>query len=658
MRRSESRLRCKSLYNLTPRKPTNVLVKPCQRLNKVCDRGHRWEWRDATDTTRTKFPNVIAKSSVSWDSKCSCSPFARLTTLFPILINTEDTKPVQWAVRQSPYQAIPDNLPDFVELTTDEERQKKAETVPAGTYTVVVNSESFANSAAYSQDRSRHGADDDDASPATPASRESSHVRINGVSGSILLTRIDDVVNLADYSIVPSMQGSRAPSPSRQQQYPYVEFDQLNSATQVLDSSTLSPLAEVPIYSDNQLLDFFTRVVYPRIFPFNVDSSSRPFLSEVSRFEPLRHAICATSLICLSFRQRPQQQQPAFQEKALYRNAQAYESLQQYITVEQDVVADGVFYMHFVLLIFDMCIPSANGDSMWSRHITQLARFVSVQTQVLAVRPILAFSVWLDIQACLAGRVAAGALLELDVFDDERFLTSMAPSQISAIDIARQFAAHGVQALQRLALLVSSMRQEAREEKDLMDSASRSIGVDRRIRQATQIADYYKELEQRWGRAQPSALLGRGPILNTQVDRAVRYAFNCGFISFTCCALYAHVMAPSSTTHSTILGRCGHLLALAEFEAQHTSFEHPTIGFAIFMAGLASRRSDVARTAIDLLGRMQGLTIGNGPFRARQLLIAVRDERNRYAQLGLSPEEVDWIVVAEQNKLEMVDFGL
>ena len=80
--------------------------------------------------------------------------------------------------------------------------------------------------------------------------------------------------------------------------------------------------------------------------------------------------------------------------------------------------------------------------------------------------------------------------------------------------------------------------------------------------------------------------------------------------------------------------------------------------FPLFMAGFATTRPDVKIQALDLVKSYEGTAIGQNTYRTRLLLAAVYEEQRRMANTGGSMEDVDWLTVAKERSLAVVNCGL
>lgn len=75
-------------------------------------------------------------------------------------------------------------------------------------------------------------------------------------------------------------------------------------------------------------------------------------------------------------------------------------------TSQDDLLSDGVFLRHFLLLVYDICMPMSDDSNMWAEHLNQLKRLSLSRHQHLGREP-LGFIIWrvceLDTYACLMG---------------------------------------------------------------------------------------------------------------------------------------------------------------------------------------------------------------------------------------------------------------
>ena len=115
----------------------------CDRLGHNCDYNPRLSFRDDTPRVVERMQDVTTIEQSIWDSQCYSPTRPTRANLLPA------TSPSQ---TDSSTAAVTDDLPPFATLTTDEDRERKAERTSPGTYHVVVNPDSFQHMPEYSED--------------------------------------------------------------------------------------------------------------------------------------------------------------------------------------------------------------------------------------------------------------------------------------------------------------------------------------------------------------------------------------------------------------------------------------------------------------------------------------------------------------------------
>lgn len=97
-------------------------------------------------------------------------------------------------------------------------------------------------------------------------------------------------------------------------------------------------------------------------------------------------------------------------------------------------------------------------------------------------------------------------------------------------------------------------------------------------------------------------------------------------------------------------------IAISKLEAGCLDQRH--IIFPLFIAGFATVQPDVKIQALDIMKTFEGSGIGQNTWRTRQLLAAVYEEQRRKANEGERMEDVDWLTVARDRSLMVVNCGL
>ena len=266
-----------------------------------------------------------------------------------------------------------DDLPPFASLTSDEEREKKAERSSPGTYNVVVNQDSFQHLPEYNDESEikreflspmRRG------SLATSlGSSRSREGNVEGASTSadpniVVLPRFEDITRRGTFST----NQARSPiSPTMQQMM--IKSEDLEEAIMTEEPDTIVSYNRSP--HEAKYFRQFRLVVWKHIVPAEPDQldgmirSSANILEAASRSFPpvcyfamlpkfanassqLYHAILAVSALSLAV------QEGTERLDALQHYQQVLPALQLSLRSPDDLSSDGAFLTHFLLLIYEV----------------------------------------------------------------------------------------------------------------------------------------------------------------------------------------------------------------------------------------------------------------------------------------------------------------
>ena len=303
-----------------------------------------------------------------------------------------------------------DDLPAFAALTTDDERERKAGTQRPGTFGVVVTPESFSDLPEYADTRPPSGG------PTSVKSRTHSFAsRTPSINRSLMRSRTDPNVVVLDRfeDVSASSNGPFSiPSPGRRPSLP-TNIQYLSISTSSTHSNAMmpnSPLSRV-MRTDEHFFAHFRHYVFPRLVQPVLERAANEitysptrdaFEIEAKRFAPLYHAVCAVSALNLSYNGR------STMEEALQHYHQAL-SPQTTAISPDELLSDGTLLRHFLLFIYDICIPLQNeegGADMWAIHLNHLQQIATLRHERLGREPY-AYILWsiceLDMYACLLG---------------------------------------------------------------------------------------------------------------------------------------------------------------------------------------------------------------------------------------------------------------
>lgn len=338
----------------------------CTRLGHVCDYNPRLAFRDDTPRVLERMQDVTIVTSSVWDCQYkSCFVACSVADSFSA------TSPSM--TEASTGSVAADDLPPFALLTTDEDREKKAERSSAGTYNVVVNQESFQHLPEYNDDAEsrkeflsplRRGSVATsltsslgrDSSTDTKPSREDPNV--------IVLSRFEDISRRGTFS----SNNPRSPlSPTAKHTIIKDEDPEEAIMTEEPDLIDTRDSSQ-----DAKYLDQIRHVVWKQLVPAEPDQRDGMVRSSVNVLEAaanvfapvstsnigvvlcllsqLYHAMMAVAALSLSFRDENERL------AALQHYQQALPALQNSLRSPHDLSSDGAFLTHFLLLVYEVSV--------------------------------------------------------------------------------------------------------------------------------------------------------------------------------------------------------------------------------------------------------------------------------------------------------------
>lgn len=233
----------------------------------------------------------------------------------------------------------------------------------------------------------------------------------------------------------------------------------------------------------------------------------------------LHHAICAISSLNLAYGR----------ESTLEVAIEHYHSALSAGTAQDDILSDGGFLRHFLLLVYDICMPTSDDSNMWAEHLGHLKRIALARHQQLGREP-RGYIVWrvceLDTYACLMGSGFCDFVRHV-------LQNNMLPpleQQIPIVNPAAPYAANeapvfpAILALRRnvtiytakLAQLAQSLRAE---------SASRRLSPGAYARWQAAVTQAQTELSSSWLQTYPDFLPPESPEAGRSLPYGVRHVF-------------------------------------------------------------------------------------------------------------------------------------
>ncbi|KAK4553012.1 hypothetical protein LTR86_009936 [Recurvomyces mirabilis] len=580
-----------------------------------------------------------------------------------------------------------DDLPAFTTLTTDEDRERKAETQKPGTFSVITTPESFSSLPEYAATSLR-----------ASGRRESAQSLQESVTSSTSSGGRSGTSHDLNTVVLDRFEDATSPSGGAYSLATSPRLPNMPDALQRLSISTSTPVSMLPTAvnqlmtlpaGDAHLIAHFRQNITPRLLQPTTDDNNMQdlvpgstrdlFQIESARFTPLHHAMCAISALNLSYTGR------ISLEEALQHYEHALSATVTPTTADH-MLSDGVFLRHLLLFIYDICVPMASdhdGHVMWATHLSHL-RTIAVQRHQRFGREPHGYLLWLicelDMNACLLGSgncEFVRTMLQNDMLPtlDQQIPASLIGSPYS------QNEARILPAIQRLnegvvlnTIKLAQLAQACRSEAAAV--AVPSPGANARWQAA--VSRLQGELVNFWTASYPEFL---GPD-TWEAGRALpprpRYVFEHAFLLYQASIIYSRTsMFPSQRTiplanqadvYTDTERRCYSILALASeyvsasqqrSDSNTTSYRHMVL--PIFMAGIATTQADGKNQAIHIIKAMESPakgSIGQNTLRTRQLLLAVCEEQGRVVNTGGRMEQVDWFAISRERGLNIVNCGL
>ncbi|KAK2738267.1 hypothetical protein FQN57_007130 [Myotisia sp. PD_48] len=637
----------------------------CTRLGHVCDYNPRLSFRDDTLKTVERMHDVSIIGNAVWDS------------------NTSTPAP------SSPSSSTgEDSLPPFASLTNDIEREMKAECYTPGTYHVVVNPNSFANSPSYAEDT------DEDVSLASSGDIKKSMSQIGHSStlGSRESSKVDDpnVVILAKFEESwaltsnnwKTIHSQSSPPTSTPRSKSPEEFS--NSKSQ--DSNKLRYpilLQSVGRVEDARLLFHFRKVVWTHLVQAgsgdesiatssssNTFSGAEIFEGEATRFRPLFHAMMAVSALSLT------RQDHAKSIDSLQHYQQTLPFLQTSMRSHQDLSSDGVFLTHFLLLIYEIAAAEPGGSNLWSHHMERLLQICYMRRTILQKEPF-PFVIWwicnIDMYALFSGAGTgefARALMASNMIPGPKFQlypvgsdgnSIIYPGEESTLPVMLQLS-HDIfiQAV-NLGLLASEYRRDITPQ----EFSDGSLGYCTSIvnpDMGKRLQEIRRRLIRIWNSAHVTLFEQR---IN-QLPRRPKEIFQQCTTLLHSCLIYSYtsmwpnqLVESGGTSAPEIQQHVSPILTIASDIINAERFDLRFIVFPIFMAGVTSSSPTQKMIALDLLSRLEGHeAVGRNLSATRHVLQTVyRQQTNGYMRCGHALH-VNWTEIMRGLGLQMVNFGL
>ncbi|KIV95341.1 hypothetical protein, variant 1 [Exophiala mesophila] len=623
----------------------------CTRLGHNCDYSPRLAFRDDTPRVLERMQEVTIVTSSIWDSNS------------PAMTETSNTS-----------TTAVDDLPPFASLTTDEEREKKAEKSSPGTYNVVVNQDSFQHLPEYGDDSEvkkeflsplRRGSVATSLSSGIGRDQTSESAAASTDPNIVVLPRFEDVARRTTFGSTVSRPHL---SPLLKQNSFKLESSEEAAITEEPEKmDTTQSTSQEAIYSRQ-----FRHVVWKQLVPAELGqldgmlgSSVHLLEAAAATFTPLFHAMMAVSALSLS------SNDGNARLDALQHYQQALPALQSTLKGPEDLSSDGAFLTHFLLLVYEIAAAEADDSNLWSQHLSTLLRIVYLRRELFGGERF-PYIIWwifkIDLDALFSGAGRGefvSSMLNNDIIPPPSFhLYPLGPDgssvvmgeELDTLPTILQLDYEVTLLAARLALLSHEFRND--KSFNVSDQLHRNQAT--RIRQS-QVFEVQEALRQLW--AAPAVMI-LSQRQNSLPDRS-RQLYEHAATLYRSCIIYSHSsMWPGQRLETPpdydteIAVASNQIINMARKALGEERSDCRYLVMPIFIAGYASVDGHNRMHALDLIRSMENTSIGRNTTATRKSLAAVYEKQNeRFMNTGQSLD-VDYMEVMKEKGLMVVNFGL
>lgn len=202
----------------------------------------------------------------------------------------------------------------------------------------------------------------------------------------------------------------------------------------------------------------------------------------------------------------------------------------------EELLSSGVFLRHFLLLIYDICIPMPDdsiGTNMWTIHLSHLQRIATMRHERFGYDPH-AYIIWciceLDMYACLLGNGSCDfirTILEQNILPPlEQQVPFVAPI-ISGPSPSDEMSSHqDILALnQAVVIQTAKLAQIAQTFRSEATASGDMIAPGTTARWQATVLQLQREMVTLWTQAYPQYLNVNDPRAGERLPHRVRYVF-------------------------------------------------------------------------------------------------------------------------------------
>ncbi|KAG9571404.1 hypothetical protein KCU79_g235, partial [Aureobasidium melanogenum] len=428
-----------------------------------------------------------------------------------------------------------------------------------------------------------------------------------------------------------------------------VPLDMMNYGTRTRDNG-IHPL-------------LFDKIVCRKIMPMavrfklNIEDNENVLISSAKQFLPLRHAICAITLLNSGMKNRPELIAGSFQHYD--RAITACRSM------PPSANSEAVFFLHFILLMYDIACASQRWPEdrgSWSLHLRKLACLARVPAGSTVGR-LQAYLSWyvllLDAQAGLAGNPEAGHYTRA-FLENGRSLPAwpISPSQRQVLSTPG--AMEVFLQTHRLSLVTFEMfAEQSQASLQLRETfEDRHVGLEERQEFIQDLTSRHEEL---WQFNCPADIDNLDGIDDLGI---IRGTYNFARLQFSILQLHLHTsMYPYQRLDGDVFAdedarHCTYIIDTVNQSFKFNDKENHHLATGLFLAGAATKLPAEKAAALIMLREMEHAGLSGAVARVRHLLELVVREQAKREISGGSADEVDWIELSREHGLKNVVFGM
>jgi hypothetical protein len=602
--------------------------------------------------------DVVVDGSPVWDRQYS---------VLKIKTDTDGVPAASPAPTEGSAESVDDELGAFASLTTDEDRERKAECASPGTYNVVVNPDSFQHMPEYSDDPAIKAL-----SPLRRSSLATSLASSLGRESAAPIPGDPNVVVLRQFEdtnrrTLKDLRSPSSPTLTR------IKTEDLDAYIKPDPDASLMHLA-VEGGGDFKYLQQFRSVVWKQLVQVELEGngsgmeiSSADVLEHVATsFPPLFHAMMALAALSMA------QHDTKARLDALEHYDQSASALQSNLRTSQDLSSDGAFLTHFLLLVYEIAGAETGHSNMWSQQLSTLLQISKLRREIYHGERYPFITWWIcniDLYALFSGAGRGdfvGTMLREEMIPPPGFhLYPLGPDgssivyadEITTLPAILQLNYEVTLLAVRLGLLAQELRHDAMMNTS-DDSHQRHFDTKLRLSRVFELQESLRGL---WI-AESVILIGQQ--VNSLPFRS-KQLFEHASSLYRACMIYSHTSMWPLQKQDTgpefdaeIAHSASDILMTAEKIVNEGRLELRFIIFPLFMAGFASTDGSQKMMALDLVGRMEKSSIGSNTTATRRALGIVYERQTMRFMNSGQDRDVDWLETMIEQGLGVVSFGL